>query len=169
MYASDAPNRYYLSAGILLAATALDLCDGLIARRFDWVTEFGAVLDPLVDKVVANTFFCLLVYEQVFPWWLVSFALLRDLAVQFGRMRAASFGVIVRTFRVSDTRNAIQIAAVIAGLLSLSNHSFVVYPGIGQLLFLLANLFFAVGVLLGYVGMASFFLAYRNAIRSNGS
>lgn len=35
---------------LLLASSVTDLFDGLLARRWDVVTKFGAVCDPLMDK-----------------------------------------------------------------------------------------------------------------------
>jgi CDP-diacylglycerol--glycerol-3-phosphate 3-phosphatidyltransferase len=161
VYAVEIPHRFEVAASGLALATALDLIDGFLARRFDSVTRFGAVLDPLVDKIIANVFFCVLVYEGVFEWWLVVLAFARDVAVQVGRIRAASFGIVVRTFRVSDVRNSIQIIAVLAGLLSLSPaaNNFIVFAWIPSLAEI-ATMLFVIGLALGYIGTVVFFSAY---------
>jgi CDP-diacylglycerol--glycerol-3-phosphate 3-phosphatidyltransferase len=150
------------AAGLLLAAL-LDRVDGFLARKLNRVTAFGAVLDPLVDKILVNVFFVILVYEGVFHWWLVALATIRDVAVQIGRVRATSFGIVVRTFRVSDIRNAIQILAALVGILSLSSHVGVSFAYVSpQSLAGIANSLFVVGLILGCIGAVVFFSAYWN-------
>lgn len=43
-------NRFYVF-GICIFAAFTDLLDGYLARKFDEVTEFGKIIDPLADKV----------------------------------------------------------------------------------------------------------------------
>lgn len=43
-------NRYYVFALCLFAAIT-DMLDGYLARKFNEVTEFGKIIDPLADKV----------------------------------------------------------------------------------------------------------------------
>ena len=46
---------------VYLAAGLLDVLDGRIARRFNMISEFGIMFDPIVDKLSqAVIFFCLL-------------------------------------------------------------------------------------------------------------
>lgn len=163
-YVVGIPHRFEGAACMLAFATVLDLFDGFLARRLGCVTRLGAVLDPLADKIVANVFFYVLVDNGVFAWWLVGLALARDVAVQAGRIRAASRGFVIRTFRVSDARNLIQIAAVLAGLLSLSlcTGSLSAH-GKGTPLFDAATVLFASGLAFGYIGMVIFFATYWRA------
>lgn len=42
---------YYLAAAIVLVSTFSDLFDGLIARKFNMITELGKLIDPLADKL----------------------------------------------------------------------------------------------------------------------
>lgn len=42
---------YYRAAAVVLISTFSDLFDGLIARKFNMVTELGKLIDPLADKL----------------------------------------------------------------------------------------------------------------------
>ena len=42
---------YFLAASILAVSCITDMIDGQIARRFNMVTNFGKLLDPIADKL----------------------------------------------------------------------------------------------------------------------
>ncbi|PYK94559.1 MAG: CDP-diacylglycerol--glycerol-3-phosphate 3-phosphatidyltransferase, partial [Verrucomicrobia bacterium] len=46
---------------IFLIAGVTDFIDGEIARRYEWVTNFGKLMDPLVDKIMMAAAFISLV------------------------------------------------------------------------------------------------------------
>ena len=48
---AETTEEYYMAGVVLLVSFLTDLFDGKIARRFDMVTEFGKILDPVADKL----------------------------------------------------------------------------------------------------------------------
>ena len=54
---------------VFLTAGATDVVDGFLARRFNWITELGKVLDPFADKLVQCTVLVCLCIEKVVPIW----------------------------------------------------------------------------------------------------
>ncbi len=50
----DEQSTRNLIAGICLFAAFTDVLDGYIARKFNEVTEFGKIIDPLADKVIVG-------------------------------------------------------------------------------------------------------------------
>jgi len=73
-------NRYYLLVLILFCIAALtDLLDGLIARKFDYKTRFGSLLDPIADKCLILSISVMLWYSNLLPWWLILVVVLREL------------------------------------------------------------------------------------------
>lgn len=68
------------AAVILYAAGAwTDFFDGLIARRFDQVSEIGKLLDPLADRILIIALVVALVARDVLPPWLAIAIVARDL------------------------------------------------------------------------------------------
>lgn len=45
------PREYYIAGGILVVSCLTDMIDGQIARRFNMISNFGKVLDPIADKM----------------------------------------------------------------------------------------------------------------------
>lgn len=71
-----------LLVSFLIAVT--DSIDGWMARRFNLQSKFGALMDPLADKVLVGGGFLALLYVGAMPLWLVAMALGRDVAILAG-------------------------------------------------------------------------------------
>ncbi len=62
-------------------ASATDVLDGFLARRFQASSRLGALLDPIADKVLLSGSFVVLGWESVIPFSLTIFVLGRDLMI----------------------------------------------------------------------------------------
>lgn len=72
---------------ILFAMAGLsDGIDGYLARRYDWSTRLGSILDPAADKFLMLSTLLVLAYKGSLPWWLVAIILFRDLIVSGGAL-----------------------------------------------------------------------------------
>lgn len=69
---------------VFLAAGVSDALDGFLAKRFDWRTELGAVLDPLADKLLLVSLFIALGVSKDLPLWLVLAVVSRDILIVAG-------------------------------------------------------------------------------------
>lgn len=67
--------------GFFIVAGALDKLDGVIARRWNQMTEFGAIADPIVDKIWLHTVNAALLSIGAMPLWVVAIFLARDFVV----------------------------------------------------------------------------------------
>ena len=55
-------NDYLLTTLVLVISGATDVIDGIIARRFGMISDFGKAFDPVADKLTQIvTLFCLVV------------------------------------------------------------------------------------------------------------
>ena len=69
----------YIAAFILLTLSGLtDVLDGAIARKFNFITNFGKLIDPLADKVTQLSLLCTLVFKGIIPFWILVFVLLKE-------------------------------------------------------------------------------------------
>ena len=56
---------------IFLLAGATDVLDGYLARKYNWITNLGKILDPLADKMMQCTVLVCLLIKNYIPWWFV--------------------------------------------------------------------------------------------------
>jgi len=58
-----------------------DLADGYLARKFNQITEFGKIIDPLADKVCIGLIVLSLVQQGDLPIWYFGVVIGRDLII----------------------------------------------------------------------------------------
>jgi CDP-diacylglycerol--glycerol-3-phosphate 3-phosphatidyltransferase len=96
---------------IFVVASATDLVDGWIARRFSLVTSLGKVADPIADKALTGAALVLLsVYDRL-PWWVTVVILARELGITALRFWVIRHGVIAAS-RGGKIKTALQILAI---------------------------------------------------------
>ena len=67
-------------ASIVLALSGLsDIIDGIIARKYNMITEIGKVYDPLVDKLMQITVLFGLAVKGLIPFWFISIIIAKEL------------------------------------------------------------------------------------------
>ena len=71
-----------------------DLIDGKLARSRGEITEFGALLDPIADKLMIASAMIPLSMQGRFPWWVTIAILAREIGITIFRAAVISSGVI---------------------------------------------------------------------------
>lgn len=77
-------NRFIEALVIFAIAGFSDALDGLLAKRYGWISRLGAVLDPLADKLLLVSAFITLGWLGLIPVWLVIIVILRDFVLVTG-------------------------------------------------------------------------------------
>ena len=120
---------------IFVAASFTDMLDGKIARKYNLVTNFGKIMDPLADKVLVYSAFCLMVPDPV-PGWMLIIILAREFIVAGMRTVAASEGRVLAAGMSGKIKTVLQMVAVIVYLFGLS------VPSISGKVIMIANVIF---------------------------
>jgi cardiolipin synthase len=76
--------RYEAALLILVIAGFSDGLDGFLAKRFDWRTRVGGLLDPAADKLLVVSAFASLSYVGLMPVELTLVVIGRDVVIVLG-------------------------------------------------------------------------------------
>ena len=112
-----------LALAMFVAGGITDALDGAIARLTDTKTELGAILDPLADKLLLLSSFCVLALMELVPNWLTVLVLFRDVLLLAGYLFLFVFTgqwIEVRPSVVGKMTTFFQLGSVTLVLVSVS-------------------------------------------------
>jgi CDP-diacylglycerol--glycerol-3-phosphate 3-phosphatidyltransferase len=98
---------------IFLIAGITDFVDGEVARRYGIITNFGKLMDPLVDKIMMAAAFISLVPLKAVPAWAATAVVARDFLITGLRLMATTKGRILPAERLGKQKTSWQIITVI--------------------------------------------------------
>ncbi|RDW17418.1 CDP-alcohol phosphatidyltransferase family protein [Oceanobacillus chungangensis] len=80
LYLNATESKDYYVVGLIIILSALtDLFDGLIARKFNQITELGKIVDPVADKLTQIAIVIALMLRYQFMWVLVILFIVKEL------------------------------------------------------------------------------------------
>jgi CDP-diacylglycerol---glycerol-3-phosphate 3-phosphatidyltransferase len=101
----------FIACVTFLVASATDFADGWIARRFELVTSFGKVADPIADKALTGAALVLLSVYDKLSWWVTGLILIREWGITAMRLWVIRYGVIPAS-RGGKLKTGLQITAI---------------------------------------------------------
>ena len=106
-------------AGVLFIVAALTyIADGTIARKWNLITNFGKIFDPIADKALIGTALIGLSSMGLLDWWFTWVILAREIFVTLLRFWVIKQGVIPAS-RGGKLKTIMQIVAISFYLLPL--------------------------------------------------
>jgi cardiolipin synthase len=81
-----ADGDYSIALALFAVASVSDGLDGYLAKRFNWTSELGKVLDPLADKLLLVSVFIVGAWNDLVPAWLAAAAIARDVMIGLGAL-----------------------------------------------------------------------------------
>lgn len=103
--------------GIFVFAALTDSIDGWVARRFNGVTRWGQLADPIADKLLVIGSLASLAYIGELPWWAVNVIIAREVAVTLLRVRMVKrLRLVMAASNWGKIKTVAQVIAVAAFL-----------------------------------------------------
>ncbi|MBR3309104.1 MAG: CDP-diacylglycerol--glycerol-3-phosphate 3-phosphatidyltransferase [Lachnospiraceae bacterium] len=97
---------------IFLLASFTDTLDGIIARKYGLVTDFGKFADPLADKILVVAGMVCFVALGRLPVWVCIIILAREFAVSGFRLVVASKGTVIAASYWGKFKTGFQMAMI---------------------------------------------------------
>jgi CDP-diacylglycerol--glycerol-3-phosphate 3-phosphatidyltransferase len=109
LFLSKNPLLIQISIGVFLVAALTDWYDGWLARKFNYITDWGKFWDPLADKILTSTAFLGFVFVGLLQLWMVVLIVLRDLIITLLRIYAESRGYNFVTSYYAKWKTVLQM------------------------------------------------------------
>lgn len=105
--------QFTVAVVIFLVASATDYLDGYLARKYNLITDFGKLMDPLADKIlIASAFICLISVKDL-PQWAVIIIISREFLITGLRLLASSKGLILPAEKLGKHKTAWQMITIV--------------------------------------------------------
>jgi CDP-diacylglycerol--glycerol-3-phosphate 3-phosphatidyltransferase len=124
LFLSEDPLLIKISFPVYVIAALTDWYDGWLARKFNYITDYGKFLDPLADKVLTLAAFLSFVFIDILQLWMVLIIIVRDLTITLIRLYADYKNIIFTTSRTAQWKTFIQMAYIYYLLLVFALKSF---------------------------------------------
>ncbi len=118
---STFPHQYSIALLLFVIASITDFLDGYLARKYNLITNFGKLMDPLADKVLMCGGFVLLTELDLMPAWVVVVILAREFLMTGLRLVASAEGKILAAENLGKHKTTWQIITIIYFLLFLAS------------------------------------------------
>ena len=116
------PHNYFWAFLTFVIASLTDMFDGMLARKWNQITDFGKLMDPLADKLLTIAAFVCLFSEWNDTWRVTGIICLiviisREFAVTSMRLVAAERGAILAADRWGKFKTITQMVWICQALL----------------------------------------------------
>jgi len=112
--------QFMLSLLLIIIAGLSDILDGYLAKKNNWRSYLGSVLDPAADKILLVSLFLTLQSMDLIPLWLTLTVVGRDLMIVFGLSLYRYFVGVPKPkpTRISKLNTTIQLVFIIFVILA---------------------------------------------------
>ena len=140
---NDIPITYILAGVFFVIASITDLLDGYLARKYNWISNFGKLWDPIADKILINGVLIGLAVNGSVPVFIPIIMICRDIIVDASRMYASTKGKVVAANIWGKLKTVFQMIAIILILFSfcIVYNNLVFYYLVQNLFLLVATVF----------------------------
>ena len=111
-------NGDYIIAFIFFTVSGItDIADGCIARKFNLISNFGKLMDPLADKLTQIATIASLTLKDIIPIWILAIVLLKELIMIAGASFLYGKDVVVYSKWYGKLATVLFYVAIVCSLL----------------------------------------------------
>lgn len=107
----------YIEAFIFLTISGLtDVLDGIIARKFNFITNFGKLIDPLADKTTQISILVALALKDIIPMWILVIVFIKEFVMVSGASFLYGKDLVVSSKWYGKLSTVLFYLAIVASL-----------------------------------------------------
>ncbi len=104
------PGGKYIALVVFCVACTSDFIDGYLARKYNLITDFGKMMDPLADKLlVCSALICFIELPLEVPAWIVIIIIAREFTISALRMVAVDNGIVIAASMWAKVKTVVQM------------------------------------------------------------
>jgi CDP-diacylglycerol--glycerol-3-phosphate 3-phosphatidyltransferase len=103
---------------IFVIASLTDFFDGYIARKYNMVSDFGKIMDPLADKILVISALVIFVKLNYIPPWMSIVVIAREFLISGIRMLAAANGEVIAAGKLGKYKTTSQMIVILLLMLT---------------------------------------------------
>ncbi len=97
---------------VFTVASLTDYFDGYYARKYDLITFFGKIMDPIADKFLVLSAFFIAMQMHIIALWMFLVIFIREVVVTGLRLFAVQSGKALAAEKAGKVKTVLQIVAV---------------------------------------------------------
>ena len=101
------------AAFIFLLASLTDLFDGYYARKYNLITDFGKLMDPIADKFLILAAFFGFARLEIIAWWMFSLIAGREILITALRLLAMRRGKVLAAEMAGKVKTILQMVTIL--------------------------------------------------------
>lgn len=109
--------KLIIVAVLFIAASITDFFDGRIARKYNIVSDYGKMMDPIADKILVNGILVVLCGQGYINPIIPTIIILRDIITDSIKMMAGSKGEVVAAIKTGKFKTACLMVGIVLKLL----------------------------------------------------
>jgi len=102
----------FLAAGCFMLASLSDYYDGYLAKKYNWITNFGKLMDPIADKFLMLAAFYIFMRMHIVMAWMFAVIALREVLVTGLRIAAIRKKLFLPAERAGKLKTVSQMMSV---------------------------------------------------------
>ena len=108
---------YILAIVVLTVSGITDILDGTIARKYNLISDFGKLMDPLADKATQISLLTTLFIKGVIPIWILAVVVLKEFCMVSGACFLYGKELVVSSKWYGKLATVLFYAAMVISLL----------------------------------------------------
>lgn len=108
---------YILAIVVLTVSGITDILDGTIARKYNFISDFGKLMDPLADKATQISLLTTLFIKGVIPIWILAVVVLKEFCMVSGASFLYGKELVVSSKWYGKLATVLFYAAMVISLL----------------------------------------------------
>lgn len=162
-YGGFIPFGNWIALAIFAIASITDMLDGMIARKYNLVTNFGKFMDPLADKLLVCSAMIAFIELERIPCWIVIIIIAREFIISGFRLVASDNGIVIAAGIWGKIKTAEQMVMLCILIADFGN----VFPAVANGVHLFENILIYVALILTLISLFDYLLHNKGVLAEN--